>query len=76
MTAEQTRPTLPKSLQKRRFRKILFRASCCSVLFALVLVSIILWGERIFPFSTTYVTGLRFLCYFLFLLLPFFVLPK
>lgn len=71
MTSKKTQPELPDSLKKRRLCKILFRALSCFVLFAFALVSIILWGERIFPFPTQNASGLRYLCYGLFLLLPF-----
>lgn len=70
MTSKKTQPELPDSLKKRRLCKILFRALSCFVLFAFALVSIILWGERIFPFPTQNASGLRYLCYGLFLLLP------
>ena len=71
MMSEKIRPELPDSLKKRRLCKILLRVLFCLVLFAFALVSIILWGETIFPFPTQNASSLRYLCYGLFLLLPF-----
>lgn len=68
-----TRPELPESLQKRRLRRILVRSISCFVLFVFALVSLILWGESIFPFPTQNASSLRYLCYSLFLLLPFLI---
>ena len=73
MTSKKLQPELPDSLKKRRLRKILLRVLSCLVLFAFALVSIILWGETIFPFPTQNASSLRYLCYFLFLLLPFLI---
>ena len=73
MTSKKIRPELPDSLKKRRLRKIFLRVLSCLVLFAFALVSIILWGETIFPFPTQNASSLRYLCYGLFLLLPFLI---
>ena len=68
-----TRPELPDSLKKRRLRKILLRVLSCVFLFAFALVSVIRWGEIIFPVYTQSANSLRYLYYGLFLLLPFLI---
>lgn len=71
MISETKRPELPDSLKKKRLCRILVRSIVCFLLFVFALVSLILWGETIFPFPTQSASSLRYLCYALFLLLPF-----
>ena len=71
MNTQKIRPALPDSLKKRRLCKILVRVLSCAALLAFVIVSLVLWGEKIFPFPTQDVIGVRYLCYGMFLLLPF-----
>ena len=73
MNTQKIRPALPDSLKKRRLCKILVRVLSCAALLAFVIVSLVLWGEKIFPFPTQDVIGVRYLCYGLFFLLPFLI---
>ena len=76
MTTTNNRPSLPKSLQKKRNRNIIIRVTSCGILFALFLFAIIMWGERIFPmpqYTPKSFVAVQIGCYVLFMTLPFLI---
>jgi len=75
-TNKQMCPALPISLKKKVIHNILIRSIVCLLLLTLFIFIIIMWGNKLFPITFDYrkgYTGLRILCYVLFLCVPFLV---
>ncbi len=74
MKTNSDRPALPKSLRKKRNKRMIVRILVWFVLFAFCLSVVLLWGEIVFPMPThKNFLEVRHLYYALFLLLPFLV---
>ncbi|MBQ5842544.1 MAG: hypothetical protein IIW63_05270 [Clostridia bacterium] len=62
----------PKDIQKYCVNKVLKRIIPCVLMFAVLLVAIILWGDILIPLDSEYV-GLKRFCYLVILSIPFIV---
>lgn len=68
MTNQSSRPPLPVALKKKRNRDIFARVILCVLLLALLIVVIVLWGEKVFPFPRS---APRRVAYAILMLIPF-----
>lgn len=66
-------PRLPKSLRKKRIRKIITRISLCILLLAGGLFLIIAYGDMILSIRDKEYAGIRILFYLIILVLPFII---
>lgn len=68
MINQSNRPPLPATLKKKRIRNILGRVIPCALLLAFLIVIIVFWGEKVFPFPRP---APRYVGYTLLMLVPF-----
>ena len=76
MQENLSRPELPLSLKKKRLQRIIMRSIACTLLLAIFIFVIAMWGNRIFPTTQSHhlgYAGLRIMFYVIFLLIPFII---
>ena len=76
MQENLSRPALPLSLKKKIAQRIIIRSIACTLLLAIFIFVIAMWGNRIFPTTQSHhlgYAGLRIMFYVIFLLIPFII---